>query len=57
MTVWVGTGGQHFVKRTVNTGMRQDGWVQILDGVRPGETIVTEGAVFLSNQLLLSDAG
>jgi cobalt-zinc-cadmium efflux system membrane fusion protein len=57
MTVWVGTGGQHFVKRTVNIGMRQDGWVQILDGLTSGETVVTEGAVFLSNQLLLSDAG
>jgi membrane fusion protein, heavy metal efflux system len=57
MTVWVGTGGQHFVKRTVKIGMRQDGWVQILDGLKPGETVVTEGAVFLSNQLLLSDAG
>ena len=26
-------------------------------GLTPGETVVTEGAVFLSNQLLLSDAG
>jgi cobalt-zinc-cadmium efflux system membrane fusion protein len=57
MSVWVTTDSRHFVKRTVTTGLRQDGWVQILDGVRPGETVVTEGAVFLSNKLLLGDAG
>jgi cobalt-zinc-cadmium efflux system membrane fusion protein len=51
MTVW------HFNKRTVSSGLRQNGWVQILDGLQPGETVVTEGAVFLSNRLLLGDAG
>ena len=57
MTVWVTTDNHHFKKRTVAIGLRQDGWVQILDGLSAGETVVTEGAVFLSNQLLLSDAG
>lgn len=57
MSVWVTTDSRHFVKRTVTTGLRQDGWVQILDGLRPGETVVTEGAVFLSNKLLLGEAG
>jgi membrane fusion protein, heavy metal efflux system len=57
MSVWVTTDSRHFVKRTVTIGIRQGGWVQILDGLRPGETVVTEGAVFLSNKLLLGDAG
>jgi cobalt-zinc-cadmium efflux system membrane fusion protein len=57
MTVWVTTDGRHFVKRTVTAGLRQDGWVQIRDGLQAGETVVTEGAVFLSNKLLLGDAG
>lgn len=57
MTVWVTRDGRHFVKRTVRVGLRQSGWVQILDGVKPGETVVTEGAVFLSNKLLLGDTG
>jgi cobalt-zinc-cadmium efflux system membrane fusion protein len=57
MTVWVTADSRHFVKRTVREGLRQDGWVQILDGLQPGETVVTEGAVFLSNKLLLGDAG
>lgn len=57
MTVWVTSDNRHFVKRTVTIGLRQDGWVQILEGLSVGETVVTEGAVFLSNQVLLSDAG
>ena len=31
--------------------MQQDGFDEILEGVQPGEKIVTEGAVFLSNIL------
>jgi cobalt-zinc-cadmium efflux system membrane fusion protein len=57
MTVWVTKDDRHFIKRTVSSGLRQNGWVQILDGLQPGETVVTEGAVFLSNRLLLGDAG
>lgn len=57
MTVWSTADRHHYVKRTVSIGLRQDGWVQILEGLQPGETVVTDGAVFLSNQLLLGDAG
>jgi membrane fusion protein, heavy metal efflux system len=55
MTVWTTRDSRHFVKRIVTTGIRQDGWVQILDGLEPGETVVTDGAVYLSNKLLLGD--
>ena len=57
MTVWVTGDSRRFVERTVETGIRQNGWVQILNGLHPGETVVTEGAVFLSNKLLLGEAG
>jgi membrane fusion protein, heavy metal efflux system len=57
MSVWVTSDDRHFLKQTVTTGMREDGWVQILGGLQEGETVVTEGAVFLSNKLLLGDAG
>jgi cobalt-zinc-cadmium efflux system membrane fusion protein len=57
ITVWVTKDSRHFIKRTVSIGARQNGWVQILDGLQPGETVVTDGAVFLSNRLLLGDAG
>jgi cobalt-zinc-cadmium efflux system membrane fusion protein len=57
MTVWVTKDSRHFTKRTVKTGLRENGWVQILDGLQPGERVVTEGAVFLSNKLLLGATG
>jgi cobalt-zinc-cadmium efflux system membrane fusion protein len=51
MTVWVTTDRHHFVQKDVKVGLRKDGWVEILDGLRPGELAVTDGAVFLSNML------
>jgi cobalt-zinc-cadmium efflux system membrane fusion protein len=57
MTVWVTSDRRHFVKRTVKIGLQQDGWDQVLEGLQPGETVVTDGAVFVSNVLLLGAAG
>jgi cobalt-zinc-cadmium efflux system membrane fusion protein len=57
MTVWVTNDSRRFFKRTLKVGLQQDGWSQILEGLQPGETVATEGAVFLSNKLLLGDAG
>jgi cobalt-zinc-cadmium efflux system membrane fusion protein len=52
MSVWVTTDHRHFEKRTVRTGMQQNGMTQILGGLRPGELVVSEGAVFVSNKAL-----
>jgi cobalt-zinc-cadmium efflux system membrane fusion protein len=57
MTVWVTRDRRHFVQRTVKIGLQQDGFDQILEGLQPGETVVTDGAVFLSNVILLGTAG
>jgi membrane fusion protein, heavy metal efflux system len=57
MTVWVTKDRRRFMKRTVKIGLQQNGWDQILDGLQGDETVVTDGAVFLSNKLLLGDAG
>ena len=58
MTVWVTKDRRRFEKRTVEVGIQQqDGWSQILEGVAPGELVVTDGAVFLSNRLLLGADG
>ena len=58
MTVWVTTDRRRFVKRTVRVGIQQQGgWSQILEGLEPGELVVTDGAVFLSNKLLLGADG
>lgn len=51
MTVWVTSDRSTFYQRIVKTGLREDGRVQILQGVQPGETVVTDGAVFLDNLL------
>jgi len=51
MTAWVTTDRRHFVQRIIKPGLRLDGRVQILDGLRPGDLVVTDGAVFLSNML------
>ena len=57
MTVWSTKDSRRFAKRAVKTGLQQDGWTQILEGLQPTEIVVMDGAVFLSNKLLLGDAG
>lgn len=51
MTVWVTADRRHFTKRTVKIGLQHDGYDQIVGGLKPGELIATEGALFLSNML------
>src|SRR5215470_12979594 len=51
MTTWVTTDRRNLAKRTVKVGLRQDGFAQILDGLRAGELVVTESALFLGNIL------
>jgi membrane fusion protein, heavy metal efflux system len=58
MTVWVTTDRRRFAQRTVTVGIQQqNGSSQILAGLQPGELVVTDGAVFLSNKLLLGADG
>lgn len=57
MTAWVTSDGKRFTRRAVKIGLQQDGWNQILEGISQDETVVTDGAVFLSNQLALGEAG
>ena len=51
LTAWVTTDKRHFLQRELKVGLRSEGRDQILDGLKLGETVVTEGAVFLSNIL------
>jgi cobalt-zinc-cadmium efflux system membrane fusion protein len=57
MTAWVTTDARRFYRRTVTIGLQQDGWDQILGGLGAEETVVTDGAVFLSNKLLTGPEG
>lgn len=51
-TAWVTSDQKHFVQKHVETGMLEDGKVQILTGLQPGQLVVTDGAVLLDNVLL-----
>jgi membrane fusion protein, heavy metal efflux system len=55
-TIWVTADRRRFTRRTVKIGDQRDGYRQILDGVRPGELVATEGAIFLSNMLATASA-
>jgi membrane fusion protein, heavy metal efflux system len=54
MTIWATADRRRFTRRTVKIGQQRDGYRQILDGVAVGELVATEGAIFLSNQLAIS---
>jgi cobalt-zinc-cadmium efflux system membrane fusion protein len=51
MTAWVTTDRRRFEQRIIKIGLRNDDRVQVLEGLRPGELVVADGAVFLSNML------
>lgn len=51
MSVWVTTDRKRLVKRTVKVGLQQDGLHQILEGLKAGELVATDGALFLNNTL------
>jgi multidrug efflux pump subunit AcrA (membrane-fusion protein) len=51
MTAWVTTDKRHFTQRIITTGLRENGRVQILHGLKTGELAVADGAIFLDNML------
>ncbi len=52
LSMWVVGSDPHvFTHRSVKIGLQQEGYDQILEGVKPGETVAVNGAIFLSNIL------
>lgn len=51
LTAWVTNDRRHFTQRIIKTGLREDGEVQILAGLHPGELAVIRGAIFLDNMV------
>jgi cobalt-zinc-cadmium efflux system membrane fusion protein len=45
--LFVSEGQGHYQRRTVNTGQTIDGSVEVTSGVKPGDTIVSQGALLL----------
>jgi Cu(I)/Ag(I) efflux system membrane fusion protein len=57
-TVWVLAHDNTFEQRMVETGAENKFWVEILSGLKEGETVVTEGAYLISSEFILkSGAG
>jgi membrane fusion protein, heavy metal efflux system len=56
-TVWVTAERRQFTQRAVKIGMEDNGYRQILDGLKPGELVASEGAVYLSNMVLIGQTG
>jgi cobalt-zinc-cadmium efflux system membrane fusion protein len=52
--VWVTADRRRFTQRKVKIGLQHEGYRQILDGLRVGELVATEGAIFLSNMLKMA---
>lgn len=53
MTAWVTADRRHFTQRTIKIGKQHDGYWQVLDGIKAGELVASEGALFLSNELAI----
>jgi cobalt-zinc-cadmium efflux system membrane fusion protein len=48
-SAWITNNGKDFTRRVVKTGLSQDGYIQILDGLKQGEIAAQDKALFLSN--------
>jgi len=51
MAAWVTADGHHFTQHIIKVGQQSDGLYRVIEGLTPGETVVTDGAVFLNNML------
>jgi len=51
MTAWTTTDRQHFTQQVIKVGLQNNGMDQVIDGLQPGETVVTDGAIFLDNMV------
>jgi membrane fusion protein, heavy metal efflux system len=56
-STWVTTDRRRFTQRIVKLGMQSGGFRQILDGLQAGELVAGEGAVYLSNMVLIGQGG
>jgi membrane fusion protein, heavy metal efflux system len=53
-TVWVTADRRRFTQRSVKIGQSRDGDRQITEGLKVGELVATNGAIFLSNMLAIA---
>lgn len=56
-TVFVALDGNKFEKRVVKLGEEQQGKVQMLEGLKAGEKVVTDGSFILKSEMLKGELG
>ena len=55
--VFVALDGNKFEKRVVKVGQEQPGRVQVLEGLKAGDKVVTEGSFILKSEMLKAELG
>jgi cobalt-zinc-cadmium efflux system membrane fusion protein len=55
--VFVDESGGTFKRVDVSTGQASDEWVEVTDGLQPGQLVVTQGAFLLKSEFLLQGEG
>ncbi|KPL05218.1 MAG: hypothetical protein AMJ73_01705, partial [candidate division Zixibacteria bacterium SM1_73] len=55
--VFVSSGGNAYNRREVELGREADGFVEVVLGLKKGESVVTEGNFLLKSELLKSKLG
>lgn len=55
--VFVQESAERFVVRTVVLGVRGDDWIEVMEGVQLGETVVTTGSFYLKSTALRASIG
>ena len=51
-SVFIQTKSSEFQKRDVELGHKADGWVEVVNGLKSGERVVTQGSFYLKSTLL-----
>ena len=54
ISAWTTTDRKHFTRKTLQIGQRQGNMIQILSGLEEGEQVVSDGAIFLSNEVTIN---
>jgi cobalt-zinc-cadmium efflux system membrane fusion protein len=55
--VFIRRDDRYFVRRPVEPGRRDDGWIEIVDGLEIGQSVATTGAFLLKSDVLRSKMG
>jgi cobalt-zinc-cadmium efflux system membrane fusion protein len=54
---FVPSGESEYHMRVLKVGEKSNGWIEVLEGVRPGEQVVTEGSFVLKSELMKKELG